>query len=313
MSNAIITTGLTKHYGSTVGIQDLNLQVAEGEVFGLLGPNGAGKTTTVRLLACLLTPTAGSARVAGYDMATEPDKIRPLIGLLGELPGLYERLTAYEYLDFFGEIYDVPTAVRRARIEELLTMLGIWERRGDRLGKFSKGMKQKIAIARTLIHDPPLLFLDEPTAGLDPESAKTVRDYILELTRERQRTVLLCTHNLDEADRLCDRVAVINCGHLVAVGHPAELKSRVVGGQRVRLQLRQVRPAYLQAVDSIPGVSQLIVEDNFIVFTAKQPEVVNPRVLAAVAQAGGEVVYLMPEEPSLEQAYLQLLQEGQDA
>ncbi|HMF30977.1 MAG TPA: ABC transporter ATP-binding protein, partial [Candidatus Lokiarchaeia archaeon] len=201
---------LTKNYGTLTAVDDLTLHVEEGEVFGFLGPNGAGKTTTVRMLCCIIEKTSGSAQVGGFDIGNKIDhkKIRQIIGLLPENPGLYDELSAYKNLDFFGKLYKIPLATRQERIEALLKQMDLWAKKDIATGTFSKGMKQKLAIARALIHDPKVLFLDEPTASLDPEATKMVRDTILELKAEK-RTIFLNTHMLDEADRICDRVGIL--------------------------------------------------------------------------------------------------------
>ena len=232
----IETQELTRTFGSTTAVDRLTLTIAEGEVFGLLGPNGAGKTTTVRMLSGLIGRTSGDATVAGFRLS-DPDsarKLRGAIGLLPEEPGLYPDLSAARTLDFYGRLYQVPAALRADRTEKLLTLLGLWDRRDAPARTFSKGMRQRLAIARALIHDPPVLFLDEPTANLDPEGAKTVRDFLLELRRER-RTILLSTHLLDEADRICDRVGVLHT-RLLAAGPPSELRAGRPG------HVTQVRP-----------------------------------------------------------------------
>ena len=202
---------LTKKFGSFIAVDGLTLHVEEGEVFGFLGPNGAGKTTTVRMLTGLISKTSGKAQIGEYDIGNSADmqKIRGMIGLLPENVGLYENLSAYQNLDYYGRFFKMSKEQRQERIEYFLNMLGLWDQRHSRAGKFSKGMKQKLAIARALIHDPPILFLDEPTANLDPEASKTVRDFILELKREN-RTIFLNTHLLDEATRICDRVGIMN-------------------------------------------------------------------------------------------------------
>ena len=192
---------LTKTFGSHVAVDHLNFKVEEGEVFGLLGPNGAGKTTTVRMLACLISASGGSAKVGGYKIAEKPLEVRQTVGILTESPSLYERLTAYENMDFFAEAYGISNPKEKAnRIRELLEFFDLWERRNDKVAGFSKRMKQKLAIARALVHDPPVLFLDEPTASLDPEAAKEVRDLIEMLSRREKHTVLLCTHHLEDAE-----------------------------------------------------------------------------------------------------------------
>ncbi len=220
----IDTENLTRKFGNLTAVDSVTLHVDEGEVFGFLGPNGAGKTTTVRMLCCLIGKTGGQARIGDYSVDNEDAclKIRKIVGLLPENVGLYDSLSAYRNLDFYGKLYEVPDQKRRENIERLLRLLGIWERREDAVGAFSKGTKQKIAIARALIHEPQVLFLDEPTANLDPEAAKTVRDFILDLKREK-RTIFLNTHNLDEAERLCDRIGILKT-KLIAVDSPKNLE-----------------------------------------------------------------------------------------
>lgn len=209
---------LTRKFGNTTAVENLTLHVDEGEVFVFLGPNGAGKTTTVRMLCCLIGKTSGSATIGGYEIGNIADqqKIRKIIGFLPENVGLYDDLSAYKNLDFYGRLYKVTQQQRKERIEYFLKMLGLWDKRNQSAGTFSKGMKQKLAIARALIHDPKVLFLDEPTANLDPEASKTVRDFILELKKEK-RTIFLNTHLLDEAERICDRVGVLKTKLLAVV------------------------------------------------------------------------------------------------
>src|SRR5271169_6349232 len=229
----IDTENLTRKFGELTAVENLTLHVNEGEVFGFLGPNGAGKTTTVRMLCCLIGKTSGQARIGDFSVDNEEDclKIRKIVGFLPENVGLYDSLSAYRNLDFYGKLYEVPNQKREENIERLLRLLGIWERREDAVGTFSKGTKQKIAIARALIHDPKVLFLDEPTANLDPEASKTVRDFILELKKEKT-TIFLNTHNLDEAQKICDRVAIMNTS-LRAIGTPQDLERSVSGRKTV--------------------------------------------------------------------------------
>jgi ABC-2 type transport system ATP-binding protein len=194
----IETRNLSKRFGASMAVDGLTLSVKRGEIFALLGPNGAGKTTTVRMLACLIAPSSGEATVAGCDVTCEQDAIRARIGILTESPGLYDKLSAAQNLAFFAQLYGLSVEVRERQVKRYLTMLGLWERRSEPVGGFSKGMKQKLAIARALLHEPEVVFLDEPTSALDPEAAKIVRDFIAELKSEG-RTIFLCTHNLDEA------------------------------------------------------------------------------------------------------------------
>ena len=241
---------LTKKFGNTTAVEDLTLHVNEGEVFGFLGPNGAGKTTTVRMLCCLISKTSGTARVADYDVGNKADalKIRKIIGLVPDNVGLYEDLTAYENLEFYGKLYKCSEPERKENIPNFLKMLGLWEKKDVAAGTFSKGMKQKLAIARALIHNPEILFMDEPTANLDPESAKTVREFILQLKKEK-KTIFLNTHNLDEAQRICDRIGILNT-KLMAVGTPEELEHSV-GARRTVIQLDQITAAILNALKKL--------------------------------------------------------------
>ena len=294
--------GLAKRFGNRVALESITFQVEEGEIYGLLGRNGAGKTTTVRILACLLEPTAGAGRVAGYDILADAPAVRERVGILTEVPGLYERLNAWEYLDFFGQMYALPGAERRARAEELLRLVGLWEVRHERLRGYSKGMKQKVAIARALLHRPRVVFFDEPTAALDPESAKTIRDYLQYLAEERRVTVLLCTHNLAEAERLCGRLSIVRGGRQIAEGTPAELKATI--GQRMILRLREQRPVLLDTLRTTTGVDEVEAVNGRVYFKTGYPERVNPDVIARLVAQGGEVITLEAEDVQLEDVYL---------
>ena len=249
----IETVELTRKFDQTVAVEDLTITINDGEVFGFLGPNGAGKTTTIRMLCCLIEPTSGLAFVDGLDINDKESriKIRQNIGLLPENPGLYESLSAYQNLDFYARMYGVPTARRSVRITELLQALDILERKDDPVGSFSKGMKQKIAIARALVHDPKYLFLDEPTSGLDPVSSITVRNYLMELKREG-RTIFINTHHLDEAQKLCDKIGILKT-HLLASGSP-ELLANEFFGRTTMVELGSVTPETITLVQGFNGV-----------------------------------------------------------
>src|SRR5690554_6877577 len=221
----IRTENLTKQFGDLTAVEDLSIHVREGEVFGFLGPNGAGKTTTVRMLTSLISPTRGTATINGYRLGQQDTDIRRTVGILTETPGMYDNLSAEFNLMIFANLYEVKDPA--GQVEKYLRMLGLWERRFDAAGTFSKGMKQKLAIARALLHEPRIIFLDEPTAGLDPEAALLVRDFIMEL-KKQGRTIFLCTHNLDEADRLCDRIGVFKT-RLLVMDTPANLRSQLFG------------------------------------------------------------------------------------
>src|SRR6476660_6183895 len=222
---ALRTTGLGRRFGDLWAVRSIDLEVHRGEVVGLLGPNGAGKTTTVRLLTALIEPTEGRASVDGFDVVAQPDEVRARLGILTETPGLYDKLSATANLDFFGRLYGLDATTRAERIERYLRLFSLWDRRDDIAGTFSKGMKQKLAIARALLHDPAVVFLDEPTAALDPEAAYVVREAIEDL-RRAGRTIVLATHNLDEADRLCDRIAFVR-GGLLRIDSPARLRGEL--------------------------------------------------------------------------------------
>jgi ABC-2 type transport system ATP-binding protein len=217
---------LSKHYGNggkIKAVDELDLEVYDGETFGLLGPNGAGKTTTVRLLNCIIKPTAGTAAVNGYDVLRQANDVKRVTGLLAESPGLYEKLSAYEFLEFIGALYDVPSDILSDRIDDLLMLFGLHERRDYLLEGYSRGMKQKVLIASALIHDPPLLFLDEPTSMLDPRAALMVKDLIKKLAESAGKTIFICSHILPVVEELCDRIGIINQGQLIALGTVEEL------------------------------------------------------------------------------------------
>jgi ABC-2 type transport system ATP-binding protein len=287
----------------------VSLRVADGEVMGVLGPNGAGKTTLVRVLCCLLRPTSGSARVADHAVPEAATAVRAACGLTTEGLGLYEQFRALEYLLWFGRLYGVPRAQAEGDAAELLKRAGLWERREDRLGTFSKGMRQKVNIARALLHRPRVVFLDEPTSGLDVEAALDVREQILELRRNRGTTFMICTHNLPEAERLCDRVAVINGGRILAVGEPAALKSGS-GASSVRVGLASVAPEFVDAVAALPGVLQVEAQENGVRLRLEEPERDTPVAVRALVLAGADVRSVVPEDRSLEEAYLRLVREG---
>jgi ABC-2 type transport system ATP-binding protein len=298
----INTEGLTKKFGDNLAVDDLTLQVDRGEVFAFLGPNGAGKTTTVRMLTALIAPTAGNAWVNGNKVGQDNTDIRRSVGILTEAPGLYERLDAVQNLTLYAKLYDVDDVA--TQVEKYLRFLGLWERRDEPVGGFSKGMKQKLAIARALLHEPPLLFLDEPTAALDPEAARTVRDFIGEVKGEG-RTIFLCTHNLDEADRLADRIGVIK-QRLIKVDSPANLR-RSLYGRRVAVQLATVTDAVQTAVSDLPFVKEVERTDQQLVISLDDPERQNPVLVERIVAAGGAIQFVNELHHSLEDIYFALL------
>jgi ABC-2 type transport system ATP-binding protein len=301
----IITEKLSKKFSTTLAVDSLSLQVSEGEVFGFLGPNGAGKTTTVRMLTALINPTGGTAKVNGYALGKQNTAIRQNVGILTENPGLYENLSAAYNLQIFANLYEVKNV--QAQIEKYLRMLGLWERRDEAAGAFSKGMKQKLAIARALLHEPRILFLDEPTAALDPEAAYMVREFIQEL-RHEGRTIFLTTHNLDEADRLCDRIGVFK-SRLLIVDSPENLRTRLYGRKSV-FHLRQADQELLNIVNPMPFVHDASFVDNRLLVTLDDPEVNNPAIVRALVSAGVDIIFVGELRRSLEDVYLQLIKDA---
>ncbi len=305
----IHTEGLTKRFplagkkqGETLAVDDLTLDVHQGEVLGFLGPNGAGKTTTVRMLCALVSPSGGRAWVAGRQVGCDDEAIRASVGILTETPGLYVRLDAWTNLAFFARMYGVADV--DGQVSRYLKMLGLWERRNEAVGSFSKGMRQKLAIARALLHEPPLLFLDEPTSGLDPEAARTVRDFIAEL-RSQGRTIWLCTHNLDEADRLCDRIAIIK-QRLICVDTPANLRQSLYGSQ-VSVRLAVLAPNLAHLAQSLPFVHQAQATADGLLIALDDPERNNPRLIQTLVEAGGQVQFVEPVRRTLETIYFDLM------
>jgi len=298
----IETHDLTRRFETTLAVDRLTLDVRDGEIFGFLGPNGAGKTTTLRMLSALIAPTSGTARVAGYALGEQDQDIRRRVGILTESPGLYDRLSAAYNLEFFAGLYEVDDI--HGQVERYLRLLGLWERRHEAAGTFSKGMRQKLAIARALLHEPEVLFLDEPTSGLDPEAAHLVREFIADLKGEG-RTIFLCTHNLDEADRLCDRIAVFNTS-LLALDTPAALRQQLYG-RTVVFHLARVDPSWVELVRGVGSVRAVEASDQRLIVRVDDPESVNPAIIRALVAAGADIRFVGELRRTLEDVYLRLL------
>ncbi|HDQ73542.1 MAG TPA: ABC transporter ATP-binding protein [Chloroflexi bacterium] len=304
----IRTENLSKRFNRLVAVDDLTLKIAQGEVFAFLGPNGAGKTTTVRMLTALIAPSTGAAWVNGHRIGADDQAVRASIGLLTETPGLYPRLDAAQNLNLFARLHsvdDVPGQVRK-----YLTLLGLWERRAEPVGGFSKGMQQKLAIARALLHEPPVLFFDEPTSSLDPEAARVVREFV-ETLKGQGRTIFICTHNLNEAERLCDRVAVIK-QRLIRVDSPEALR-RGMYGQSVRVRLKTTPPGLADALEALPFVDAVSPVEGGLRVLLVDPEAHNPALVQALVAAGAAVQFVERETQSLEQIYFDLLRESEAA
>jgi ABC-2 type transport system ATP-binding protein len=305
--NMIEVKNLTKKFGEITAVDGLTFHVDQGEIFGLLGPNGAGKTTTIRMLCCLISKTSGEAQIAGYRIGNGADSlaIRKLIGLVPDNVGLYEELSAYENLDYYGKLYECPEQERKEKIEYFLRMMDLWEKRDQSISDFSKGMKQKVAIARALIHDPRLLFFDEPTANLDPESARVVRDFILKLKKEG-KTIFINTHNLDEAQRSCDRIGILKT-KLLAVNTPEQLE-KTVWGSRTVIQVEEINDQILAAVRKLKP-KDLSVEEKRIILALADPQQENPDFVQEIDSAGGRIQYVTQFNPGLEETYLKVIEE----
>jgi len=304
---AIRIENLTRDFGPVRAVDDLSLEVPTGIIFGFLGPNGSGKTTTINLLLGLLEPTDGRAEVLGFDIGTHGDEVRSRTGALLEDDGLYEQLSAEDNLEFYGRVWCLPAAERRARIKELLTHMGVWERRKERVGKWSRGMKQKLALARALMHRPPLVFLDEPTAGLDVVAATELRDDLAALADQEGVTIFLTTHNMAEAERLCTQVGVISQGKLLAVGHPDELRARA-GSPQVEIIGRGFNENVLSLLRARPEVAAIEGQDNHLSIHLRE-EIDTAPLVSLLVSAGAQVEEVRKGQASLEEAFIALMEE----
>lgn len=302
MKTMIHTENLSKNFGNVRAVENLSIDVGEGRVFGFLGPNGAGKTTTVRMLTSLIHPTSGSARISDYLIGKDDQAIRRTVGILTEAPGFYDNLSAWKNLLIFARLYEVSNP--EAQVEKYLDMMGLTGRKDDETGTFSKGMKQRLAIARAILHEPKVIFFDEPTAGLDPEAAHLVRDFISELRRQ-SRTIFLCTHNLDEADRLCDEIAVFKT-RLLVVGTPEQLREEVFG-RKVVIHLVKMEPEYGLEVTKLSFVRNAQIVENKLVLGIDQPEIHNPELIRFLIGLGAQIQFVGELRRSLEDVYLEMV------
>ncbi len=300
----INTRNLSKHFHDFVAVEDVNLEVKAGEVLALLGPNGAGKTTTVRMLTSVLRPTRGSARVAGYDVILDAARVRASVGVLTEHHGLYGRMPAEEYLDFFGQLYGLNKNERQQRSETLLQEFNLFEARHRRIGEFSKGMRQKLALSRALLHNPPVLLLDEPTSAMDPDSARNVRNAIMSL-RSEERAIILCTHNLAEAEELADQIAIIRRGQIIVNGSLSHLKQKLLGQQEYKIHLPIDKNDTLRNLP--PGIEISAQGVGWVRFRTTTPKVSNPQLLRALLGQGLAIFKLEEVPRNLEQVYLEAI------
>jgi ABC-2 type transport system ATP-binding protein len=298
----IITENLTKYFKDLKAVDNVNLHIKAGEVLALLGPNGAGKTTTVRMLTTVLRPSSGTACVAGYDVLENPSDVRYAVGVLTEDHGLYDRMHIEEYLDFFGQIYDMTAEERADRIQNLLGRFGLLDARKRRIGKFSKGMRQKLSLARSLLHSPPVLLLDEPTSAMDPASARLVRNAIKTL-RSEDRAIIVCTHNLAEAEELADKIAIIRYGKIIAEGSAEELKEQLLGPGEYRVQLAE--PLDGRELPTLEGFEVSQTGSDWFTYKTTSASDLNPILLQNLVGAGFQVMKIEEVLRSLESVYLQ--------
>lgn len=302
----IVVDGLSRRFGEVVAVDRLSLEVTAGEVFGFLGHNGAGKTTTVRLLNGVLAPDAGQVRVLGMEPVRDGPRLRLRTGVLTETPSLDERLTGRENLAIYAELYSVPRDRLPGRLEHLLDAFELAHRADEKVGGYSRGMKQRLALARALLHEPEVLFLDEPTAGLDPVATHRVHELIVHLSQEEHRTVFLCTHNLAEAQKLCSRVAVLEHGRLIAVGSPVELAHRLGRSQRLQIEVAPENLAVaLDVLKSTIGAREITPQNGKLAVTGAPRESI-PSLIASLVAEGVRIYQVTPEEPSLEDVYFAL-------
>ena len=301
----IETFGLSRHFGKTAAVEDLTLTVEAGEVLGFLGPNGAGKTTTIRMLAGMIAPTEGYAVVAGHRTDVDGERLHEVVGMLTETPGFYSRLSAKRNLEYFAGFYPSVESPSK-QVEKYLRLMGLWERRDSKVGTFSKGMKQRLALARALVHEPKVLFLDEPSAGLDPEAAGEVRQLIRSL-REEGRTIFLSTHNLSEAEILCNRIAVLHT-RLLALDTPEQLRRRFFRRQII-IQLEVLDVKVTEMVKKLPFVQEVHEEGSQLILELTDSEHNRPELVKAIVETGGRVIAVTEKQYPLEEVYLRLLRE----
>jgi len=300
--NMINIDGLSKSFGSIKALDNLNLNVKKGELLGIIGPNGAGKTTAIRIICCILKPDHGDVTVDGYSIHKDPLKIKSIIGYLPEEPNLYERFKARDLLKYFSELYGVPRADINPRIDELLELVGMTHRAEDRINTFSKGLRQRIGIARALVHDPKVIIFDEPTMGLDPATSQTIRHFIDQLKGDK--TIILCTHYMDEADQLCDRVAILNHGRIRDMGTPHDLKSKVHADIILTLRVKNPLPSDQEAISGLISVEAIEVGgDKYIISLNSRKEISK-----IIDVLGSRVLAVNTKEPKLEDVFISTLE-----
>lgn len=302
----ITVENLTKKFETVTAVENISFNINESEIFGFLGPNGAGKTTTIRMLSTLISQTSGKITIDNRSPESDGEYIRSIIGLLTESPGMYEKISAYDNLEYYSSFYNIPGTKRKDNIERYLKMFDLWNRKDDLVGTYSKGMKQKLALSRALIHDPKILFLDEPTAGLDPESAHMVRNFIESLKKEKT-TVFLCTHNLEEASNLSDRVCIIE-RKIIRIATLSELQSDDKN-KRVEIVFTENASKYIKLLEEIDKIKDIQADNNRAILVIEEPEISNPLIIKKLVDNGAEILYFNEIKATLEEIYLDLIKD----
>ena len=302
----ITVENLTRKFKDITAVENISFDIDESEIFGFLGPNGAGKTTTIRMLSTLISPDSGKITINGKDTRSHGEYIREITGLLTESPGMYEKISAYDNLKYYSSFYNTPDDSRNKNIEKYLKMFDLWERKDDLAGTYSKGMKQKLALSRALIHEPKVLLLDEPTAGLDPESAHMVRNFIDSLKKEKT-TVFLCTHNLEEASSLSDRVCIIK-KKIIRIATLSELQNGD-RGKRVEIVFRDDADKYTKFIKETSQIKNIQTDKNKAMLVIENPEISNPIILKKLVDSGAKIIYFNQIKASLEEIYLDLIRD----
>jgi len=302
----ITVENLTKKFKDITAVENISFNINESEIFGFLGPNGAGKTTTIRMLSTLISPTSGKITIDKRDPGTDGEYIRSITGLLTESPGMYEKISAYDNLDYYSSFYDISGSRRKNNIEKYLKMFDLWDRKDDLAGTYSKGMKQKLALSRALIHEPKILLLDEPTAGLDPESAHMVRTFIDSLKKEKT-TVFLCTHNLEEASNLSDRVCIIK-RKIIRIATLSELQNDDKN-KRVEIVFSNDADRYIKLMEETSGIKNIQTDKNRAILVIEKPEISNPLIIKKLVDSGAGILYFNEIKATLEEIYLALIKD----
>ncbi|MHA1753970.1 MAG: ABC transporter ATP-binding protein [Candidatus Odinarchaeia archaeon] len=307
VTKAVEVIGLSKKFNNLLALDNLNFEILEGEILGLLGPNGAGKTTTIRILSGILKPTYGEGFVYGHSIIREVNKVRSIIGLLSENKALYDRLTAWENVEFYGKLFGFDDSTLNIRIKEIFEFLDLLDQKDKLAGKLSMGTKQKVALARALVNQPKVLLLDEPTSNLDPEMNKKIKDYIRRLSKEFNTTILISSHRLDEIERLCSKIVILNKGKIVTIGDIKNLKNRLWRYHKYCMRLRDLTEEIKKIFHNIDGITDVKFSKNTITYNCANPNEVNPIIVKEVVSKDGEIISLDLIERSLEELYLSII------